>query len=265
MTTRLFDGARLRAELTDRGHDRLIVTFDFRRSGKDGFDPPRPSGSFDRNGWAQLAIGCSRNDWFINDETPALEAALAPLADRYGRIHMLGYSMGGYGAFRFAAMLGAQAVVATSPQVSIDPAIVPFDRRFRTEAAGFDPSLGVLPDHPALTGVIVIDPFRRLDLRNALMLQARFPRVRIVRLAFGGHPAGGAMRDAGKGGVMNVQAQRAAPDGRAILRQHRAARRLSPAYWTALAGKARARRPALAAHALDRAETLSAAKSPRAG
>jgi len=265
MTTRLFDGARLRADLTDAGQDRLIVTFDFRRTGKDGFDPPRASDSFARNGWAQLAIGSSRNDWFVNDETPALETALAPLAARYGRIHTLGYSMGGYGAFRFAATLGARAVVATAPQVSIDPAVVPFDRRFRAEAAGFDPALGRLPDHPDLTGVIVIDPFRRLDLRNALMLQAQFPGVRLVRLGFGGHPAGGAMRDAGKGGVMNVQAQKDTPDGRAILRQHRAARRLSPAYWTALAGKAGTRRPALADTALTRAEALSAAKSPRAG
>ncbi|WP_162933030.1 glycosyl transferase family 90 [Roseovarius sp. EL26] len=49
-----------------------------------------------------------------------------------------GSSMGGYGAILAARHLGAQRVVAACPQFSIDPAVVPFERRYNSyvEAVG---------------------------------------------------------------------------------------------------------------------------------
>jgi hypothetical protein len=48
------------------------------------------------------------------------------------RVLTLGNSMGGFGAIVFAkALQGCQAAIAFSAQSSVDPAIVPWDRRYR--------------------------------------------------------------------------------------------------------------------------------------
>lgn len=262
----IFDGARLRALLfaQDAADAPLIVTFDFRKTGRDGFSAATHSTQFHRRGYAQLSIKAARNDWFINDETAALEAALAKLRRRYARRQGLGYSMGGYGVFRFAAALGLQQAVAVSPQFSLAPEVVPWEWRYKEEAAGFDPALGALPPAPGLKALIVTDPFVRADLRHAEMLMSAFAGTRLARLNFGGHPAIGLLREAGKGWVITREASSTGLQPRRVLAAHRAARRASHAYWTRLADAAHPRHPALCASALARAEALEPAPSAHA-
>lgn len=256
----VFDGDRLRASLLrhgDRGGP-LIVTFDFRKIGKSDFDPPSPSAQFEKAGFSQLAIKSCANDWFVNDETPALESRLVMLAPRFGPIHMLGWSMGGYGAFRFARALGARRIVAVSPQVSIDPGVAPFEWRYGTEAEGFDPEVGRIPpvDGPGPSGLILVDPFIAADLAHARALTALFPRVVILRLAGGGHPASRLLREAGKAWLIQRAAREDGSDPSPILGAHRAERRRSAGYWSRLARAAEPRRPRLAQEARDRAARL---------
>ena len=252
---RAFDGAHLRLLHVDHGHSRLMVTFDFRTPGKSDFGPVNPSRAFADNGFDQLMIKTRTNDWFINAETEAMEAVLAPLAARYKEVRALGYSMGGYGAFRFAAALKARFVAAVSPQMSIDPQVVPFDHRYRAEAKEFDPRLGRLPPHKALTGFIIFDPFVRPDRRHARMLQQMFPEISLLRAGFGGHPASGVLRDAGRGGVVQRAAMGLVPPGR-ILHLHRAARSGTNAYWSRLSAASATRHPALSAFAARQAASL---------
>lgn len=262
----LFNGAHLRARLFNGHHPRLLATFDFRHEGRGGFIEKGPARGFDRHGWAQLMVRVARNDWFVNAETEALEVALAPVAARYERVQGLGYSMGGYGAFRFAQVLGAQAVVAVSPQVSIHPEVVPFDRRYRRESAGFDPALGDLSTRAmsALGGVILVDPWKPLDLVHARLLQEIFPGVRIARVAGGGHPATGLLGEAGRGWVVQREARSAPPRAQPILSAHRAARSALPSYWHALARRAEPHRPDLAARARARAAEAAEGVDTRA-
>lgn len=277
MAEALFHGADLRVDLMAHGHGRLMVTFDWREPGREGFRDLALSQQFAKNGFDQVMIRSRVNDWFVNGDTGAVEAALAGAAARYDAVHMLGYSMGGYGALRFAAAARAVHLVAVSPQVTIAPAHVPWDGRYRAEAEayGFDADLGDLGPRavPGLGGAVILDPFRRLDLRHGRAIAALFPGLAVVRLGFGGHPATRALRQAGRGFVAQRAAMGTVPV-RQVGRVHRQVRRKSPAYWEALAARAalaaqdpqggarrarQARRAAIAEYALDQAEKTAPA------
>ena len=80
------------------------------------FAPVPPVKQMVAQGFAQLAITSCANDWFINPDTARIEAILEKLTPHYKAVHMLGFSMGGYGAFRFARATNATYVTAISPQ-----------------------------------------------------------------------------------------------------------------------------------------------------
>lgn len=222
----VFSGEHLRATLLNGDAEKLLITFSFREKGRTDFKPARLSQSAATRGFAQLCIATRRNDWFINPDTMALDKTLKVLGPHYDAVHMLGFSMGGYGAFRFARSARAKFVTAISPQFSIHPDVVPFDPRFHSDAAGYDPKLGDLVTYakPGLQGVIVADPFRPLDRINAEMITEVFPRIEIARLGFGGHPATALLRRAGKSGVVQSMALHDAPQAAPIIAAHRAAR-----------------------------------------
>ena len=244
----MFDGAHLRLLHVDHGHKRLMVTLDFRAAGKDDFGPANPSQGFAAHGFDQLMIKTRQNDWFINSETLDMERLLGPLTARYDRVHVLGFSMGGYGAFRFAKSLKADWVVAVSPQISLDAAVVPFERRYRDEAQGFDTKIGQMPAQPDQKGVILFDPFVRPDLAHAKAFAKVMPQLTFQRLCFGGHPASGVLRDAGRSGVLQRVAMQVIPPARAT-KIHRKSRAASGAYWTRLAQRAATSHPRLTTRA----------------
>jgi hypothetical protein len=254
----IFDGSHLRAVLFP-GHARLLmVTLDWRRDGKDQFSPDVYATHFARAGIAQLSIKTQVNDWFINPDTVALEQALTTLPPFYTRVQMLGFSMGAYGALRFAKALHASTVVAVSPQWSIHPDHAPFEQRYSTEGRSLDPGLADLGPRavPGLRGLILIDPFVPADLLHARRIQAAFPALQMLRLSFGGHPAFGVIREAGASWAVYHAASARRPDPAAILAAHRAGRRRSAAYWLRLAEQAGPRHPRLALRAADHARAL---------
>lgn len=262
----IFDGAYLRAILHPGDSKQLMVTFDYRQNGKNDFTAIRHSTHFARMRFAQLSIKTKVNDWFINPDTTALETALTQIGPHYPRVHMLGYSMGGYGALRFARALGAASAVLISPQFSILPELVPFDARYRAEGRRFDAVLGDLTQraHPGLQGLILLDPFARADLQHAHMIQTLFPALNIVRLPFGGHPASLVLRDAGKTWTINRAAVLAQAKSRAITQSHREGRRGSVGYWLRMALYCDKRRPMLAGHAWAQYIALGGTRGPEA-
>jgi hypothetical protein len=70
-----------------------VVTFTYREKGRTDFSAVRQIQSVVDRGFAQLSITARYNDWFINPDTPALEATLSTLIPRYKSRHMLGFSM----------------------------------------------------------------------------------------------------------------------------------------------------------------------------
>ncbi|MFZ3581562.1 alpha/beta hydrolase [Loktanella sp. DJP18] len=257
--SRIFDGAYLRADLVRRGSDRLMVTFDYRRLDRTGFAEVAPSRQFADAGFDQLIIATRDNDWFINAETTSLEAACLRLRGDYRIARALGFSMGGFGAFRFARALGLGNVVAVSPQVSIAPGVVPFETRYRREARAFDPGLGDMTalHDPALEGDILIDPFNLNDLTHARMLQLVFPRVRLIRLPGGGHPCTRVLRAVRRAGLVQALAIGPATGATHLRQAHRAGRGGTVAYWHALSHAAGRLHPRLAAQAAQNAAKLT--------
>ena len=257
--TRVFDGTHLRADLVRHGGDRLMVTFDYRRRDRNGFGTTAPSQQFAQGGFDQLLIATRDNDWFINADTRALEAACRDMRRSYRLASALGFSMGGFGAFRYARALGLDRVVAVSPQVSIAPQVVPFETRYHREARAFDPALGDMTTlhDPALAGDILIDPFNLSDLTHARMIQVLFPRVRLIRLPGGGHPCTRVLRGARRAGLLQALAMDPASGGMPLREAHRAARRDSATYWQGLHRAAQAKHPALAARARQNGAKLA--------
>lgn len=260
MTPRcVFDGQHLRLLHIQHGHRKLMVTFDFRMPDKHDFGPVNPGAGFARHGFDQLMVKTRRNDWFINTETTAVEAQLRALALPYDHVTALGFSMGGYGALRFASALSCQWVMAVSPQLTIAPDFPPFDRRYTKEATRFDTDLGRIPALPELKGTILYDPFNRPDRAHARALLQLAPQLSPVALPLGGHPATQILRDSGKAGVVQRAAMQLVPPDQ-IRRTHRKARAASSTYWTALARQAGPRHSALVAQLHRRAE--DAAQKP---
>lgn len=255
---RVFDGDLLQARLwyPDRPTTALYVTF---RQWV-----PEP-GAFDERGCVQRALTAGLahlhiqtrwNDWFLNRETAALEAALQTVRDRFLTARALGFSMGGYGALRLSRALRLNQVLLVSPQVSL---LLPGEDRYH-EAADFDPVAGDIAAHARsdLTGVVAFDPFHRLDALHARQIIRILPGIQPAALVFGGHPGTAALGQAGGFRALQRLSLSARLQAPAVVALHRELRSTSQRYWGERADQLLRRdRPALAAVALDRAEAIA--------
>ncbi|WP_370314191.1 alpha/beta hydrolase [Sagittula sp.] len=255
----VFDGTRLKATVFRPRRKKLFVSFRQRVGDPGSFDTPRPVMGFVTRSFAHVHIQSRDNDWFINDETEALEAALARFVGRYDEVVAMGFSMGGYGALRFARTLKVDRLLAISPQVSIDPDVVPFDRRYRAEAEGWNGALGNLEGRTTeARGAVLVDPFKNRDVEHGRMICALFPQLTLVMLPCGGHPATRAIRQGGRFDWLKTGLAEGLADPREIGRVHRMVRRRSESYWRNLAQVARYRgREGLAQRADAEAEALT--------
>ncbi|WP_137110316.1 alpha/beta hydrolase [Rhodobacter sp. SY28-1] len=254
----IFDGDLLRARLwlPDRPTSALYVTFRQWDPEPGQFDTRGPVQRALSAGLAHLHVQSRWNDWFLNAETPALEAALRTLRARFLTARALGFSMGGYAALRFSKSLRLNQVLIVSPQVSLH---LPGEDRY-PQAARFDPVAGDLSAHarPDLTGVMAFDPTHRLDRLHAERIMALLPGIQPARLSFGGHPGTAAIGKAGGFPALqrlSLSSRLAASD---VVLLHRSLRRTSAHYWSERADRLlRCGRTALAAQAMDRTEALA--------
>lgn len=195
----LFDGVGLRAYIQDAASKRLVVSFDNFRPTRTGFPEPRRTYYFKSHNYASLHIDTSRNDWFLSDELPALLSVLADRTAQYRHRAAMGFSMGGYGALRFARCLKLRQVLLVSPQISVLPGRVPWDLRYRAHGQKLSPSLDDVMTDPytKLSGVALFDPAISADRRHARLIASVFPAITPVAMPFGGHPASAPVVEAG--------------------------------------------------------------------
>ncbi|WP_198662635.1 alpha/beta fold hydrolase [Primorskyibacter marinus] len=258
---RIFNGGHIRASLFNPDAARLIVTFRQRVADPGTFSEARPVHSFIRHNHAHLHLQSQHNDWYINADTLALADVLRDVTARYRRVSAIGFSMGGYAALRFSKPLRLRQLVAVSPQFTISPRVLPGDARYRDCAGGFDDALGSLDAtaRRGLQGVILCDPFKRLDVVNAEMIQTVFPNLHICRLGGGGHPASRVLRQGGHFGDLQKLLLSGEVDPARVIALHRTSRRESDHYWAHIAKvAARRQRPELAEFAAERAARLIA-------
>jgi hypothetical protein len=261
--TLLFEGRDLRLRFVPgEASDTLVVTFaerEVRR--RQGLERPGFGESFLRKaGIPAIHVTAAWNHWYLTPEmAPALEAARAA-ASGHARIATYGSSMGGYAALLHARALGAQRVVALSPRFAVDPAKVPFHPVEREELPRLDlgaDDMEAALAHPAR--YLVASDIHRFDGGHIARLRAAGRRrLALVPLPFAGHPCGHFLREAR---LLSGMATRLLLDEEPRLklwrRRVRAARRLSPRYWSELSHAAAATgRHVLAAEAARRAAAL---------
>lgn len=176
----LYQGDHLAARLVDGDSEAVVVAFP---------DRVHPVG-FDGPGWGEgflasrrisaVYIACARIDWF---QTPDFFVALAAIRAGLGtrRITTYGSSMGGYGALLSARALAARRCLALSPQYSIDPEIVPFERRYNDHAAEIGRFRHDLRTEAGTScqHVVAHDPTHGLDMRHLRLIEQAMPVARL--------------------------------------------------------------------------------------
>lgn len=191
------DAFFLRGGLVDawfeRRSDVLVVSFD-NLSSVGEYDPPQPwlYARAARAGVSLLGIMASRKDWYRNDDTPALITALrdAGVFDGFSRVLFVGASMGGFAALAYVRLVPGAAVLAFSPQSTLDRKAARFERRYPYGArkwnwsGPFSDAIGAA-DGREIT--LVYDPKETEDRAHAERLDG--PGVTHLRVPYAGHRA----------------------------------------------------------------------------
>jgi pimeloyl-ACP methyl ester carboxylesterase len=173
-----------------------VVTFDsFSDIGQ--LDRPGYGEAFlDRSGIDAIHVVGRGNDWYQYPQMAAAMAAVRDVAAGYSRVVTYGSSMGGYAAIRLAGLAGAHAVFALSPQFSINPRAVFWERRWPDSSRRFrDVWESTLAWPRPAEAYVAYDP-RTPDRRHMALLRARFDHQAIV-LPFTGHPVTGYLAEVG--------------------------------------------------------------------
>lgn len=184
------------------------------------------------------------SDWYQHADFPDLCRHVEAFTRRYERVVAYGSSMGGYAAVRFGGSVGAHQAFALSPQFSIDPRRVPFDRRWADAARGLDFTTEAKASHFVDTAFIAYDPHDP-DRRHVDLFR---PHTEVVDIAipYCGHPSSHYLREVGllQKAVLDLAA--GTFDATALRDRARARRKEAPAFYVALSRRARSETLALA-------------------
>lgn len=177
----------------ERRSDILVVSFDNLASVGE-YDPPQPwlYARAAKAGVSLLGIMASRKDWYRNDDTAPLICALrdAGLFAGFRRVLFVGASMGGFAALAYARLVPDAAVLAFSPQSTLDRTRAPFERRYKYGAKKWDWT-GAFSDAAGVADgreiTLVYDPQVAEDRAHAMRLDGE--GVRHLRVPRTGHRA----------------------------------------------------------------------------
>lgn len=180
------------------------------------------------------------NQWYQYEELPRALSAIAAVTRGYQRVIAYGSSMGGFAALRYGSACGANVGIALSPQYTVDPDIVPFDRRWTDDVARISFRRHEVP--PLSTQYIVYDPRDAHDRRHFRLFAENGP-VAGIAIPHAGHPVGGYLSETGLLGPL-LEAVEAGPvDATAFAAELRRRRRQSAHYFFILAQRTPPHRP----------------------
>jgi len=200
----LFQGQHIRAYLVHGWQDDVVVTFNHWRAGRAGFDPVASESWITARGLGHMRIQTAANDWYLNPDLAAAQAALRDARKRIPRTRLFGMSMGGSGALLFGAALQADAALLISPSLP---------RKMQDATVLQQAAKG-----PRYT--FLYDPKIAVDVWSVTVLSDLFPGSSLVSLHGGGHPATGTIHRAGRFNLVRDVATGAAPDVTAIIHAH---------------------------------------------
>ena len=164
-----------------------------------------PGGTNNQGPWlrtmVRLGLPClfviaKANHWFNTPDIGDCMAAARAVRDRYDQALLLGPSMGGHAAIRQSASLNASAVVALSPQYSIEPGgKAAFETRFRSEAFLIDRyQPDISPERTSGAVYIVFDDEIELDKKHVELIGREIACIPLP-LSHSGHSSAKALTD----------------------------------------------------------------------
>ena len=245
----------------DHGRSCCVVTFDsftdFRTLDRPGFGEQFLNAS----GIDAIHVIPRDNDWYQYPEMEQAMACVQATARRYARVVTYGSSMGGYAAIRLAGLAGAQAVLALSPQFSIDPAIVPWEGRWLACSQRFASVWEHTLPFPSVGEAYVVYDAENIDHKHMALLEQRL-RFTAIPIPHAGHPVTGYLAEVGLLQQSILALCHRSFEANAFEREARARRRQSAQYLVTLAEgnspKRRTRRIALMRQAVAIAPTNAA-------
>ncbi|WP_371345477.1 alpha/beta hydrolase [Ancylobacter sp. IITR112] len=163
--------------------DTVFVTFESMRAdwptGRRGFGED----FFAKRGRPAYHFLPSGNHWYQYPEMPEALARVRADLPPGARVITYGMSMGGYAAYRFSEPLGAEVVIAFSPQYSIDRWRVWWERRWRSQSRAV--TWDRQPPRAGAVKYVFYDPLNQ-DRRHIRALR-REGALDLVRIYFSGH------------------------------------------------------------------------------
>lgn len=241
---------------------RWVVTFDNYGIGH-GFDRAGFGQEFLRQaGVSAIHVMGAREDWYQYPEMAAAMAAVREATAGAERVMTYGSSMGGYAAIRFADAAGAHAVLALSPQYSIDPQKMPSEKRWLQDSQriSWRPEI----DGRIICGarpVVVFDPLE--DGAQVARIQDDID-IWPIRLPYVSHPASTYLAETGLLKSLVLQALSGEFDAVRFGGEARKRRRTSGFYLSNLAMNQPAHRRELAFDLAQRAVNITPS-SPLSG
>ncbi len=169
------------------GNTSLAVTFDF--SSVQGRPPHIPASNFFHGiSFDQVHVVSKKDIWYQTKELVKVAELINARRRDYERVVTYGNSMGAYGAILISGMIEADIVLAFAPQYSVDPSIMPEEKRWR-EAVN---QITFIYDHletfvsDASRNYVIYDPFNPEDRRHVAMF-GTVQTFTEIRLPFCGH------------------------------------------------------------------------------
>lgn len=173
---------------------RWVITFDNYSIGhgfeREGFS----EGFLKEKGLSAIHIMGRREDWYQYPDMKDAIDAIRKHLPHPERIITYGSSMGGYAALRFADLLRVDAVLALSPQYSINPKKVPFETRWLQDANRIVWRPELEPPLPKTAHVVVVYDPTTIDAQHVDLIASEVPTTTIP-VRYSGHPSGPVVAD----------------------------------------------------------------------
>lgn len=236
----LYRSDHLLVKVAHRGGAACVVTFDAFTDTSDLDRPAFAERFLKDHRISAIHVVNGRNRWYHEPDWRDAIMAARRASQGYARVVTYGSSMGGYAALLFSKHLGAQAVLALSPQYSGDPREVPFETRWAPHRRErWLPELsGPLPRE--VEAIIAYDPRVSADREHADCI-AREMRVSRLALPYAGHGSAAFLAEIGLLAPLFLSFTEASTDLVSIARSARDGRKQSTQYLIALSKTAHIR------------------------
>jgi len=200
--------------------DKCVVTFDVFNPKKQGFGNADSAKPINELGFSQLHISTSNNDWYTSEDSSNLFNSLNNSFKhfKFTDVTIYGSSMGAVGALIFSKCTLANNIILFSPQ---------FSRREFIEL-----SLIRKQANRNISGVILYDPFVRIDLKHANIIKNYFNNIKHVKLPFSGHPSLYIFREANCLGSLIKKLITRSISTSEIISIYREKKKLTKRYWS---------------------------------